>query len=68
MAGQEMAVGARHRFSLKRAFGRQKPASKRVYTSNITILLIKINVICWSDRDWFVIRHFLNALAIELLS
>lgn len=29
LAGQKMTVDAGHRFSLKRAFGRWKPASKR---------------------------------------
>jgi hypothetical protein len=52
LTGQKMAVAAGHRFSLKRAFGLRKPASKRFYTPNITTLFRKINVICWSDRDF----------------
>ena len=51
LARQKMAIAAGHRLSLKRAFGLQKPASKRFYTPNITALFRKINVIWWSDRE-----------------
>ena len=51
LARQKMAVAARHRFALKRAFGLRKPASKRFYTRNITTLFREINVMWWSDRD-----------------
>jgi hypothetical protein len=51
LAGQEMAVGARHRFSLKRAIELRKPVSKRWKRPYITTLRRKINVMRWSDRN-----------------
>jgi len=53
MAGYEMTVGARHRFSaLDRAFRYQKVASRSLYQAHIRDLDQDINRLCWSDQGF----------------
>jgi hypothetical protein len=52
MTGQEMAVGAMHRFApLKGAFCCQNGASKRLNEPYITDLYWSIKVLPWSDPE-----------------